>query len=109
MSPVTDLDRVRRLEELAFRGWPALETRDVAGWRLRFSGGYSKRAKSIRALAPGAEFGPETLKTLEGAYRERAMQPVWRLTPLAPTAAGYLLAEPAYRTIERSLVQRAPL
>ena len=42
--------RIRRLEELAFAGWPALESRDVAGWRLRFSGGYTKRANSINAL-----------------------------------------------------------
>jgi N-acetylglutamate synthase len=40
LSP--DLAQVRRLEELAFAGWPALESRDVAGWRLRFSGGYTK-------------------------------------------------------------------
>ena len=50
-----DLDGVRRrLEELAFRGWPALETRDSAGWRLQFAGGYTKRANSINALGPNA-------------------------------------------------------
>jgi N-acetylglutamate synthase len=39
MSLDIDLAEVRRLEELAFRAWPALETRDIAGWRLRLSGG----------------------------------------------------------------------
>ena len=53
LSPSSDLSQVRRLEELAFAGWPALETRDVAGWRLRFSDGYTKRANSINALGPG--------------------------------------------------------
>ena len=50
MSPPVDLAEVRRLEELAFRGWPALESRDLAGWRQRFAGGYTKRANSINAL-----------------------------------------------------------
>jgi len=50
LSSSPDLFHVRRLEELAFAGWPALESRDVAGWRLRFSGGYTKRANSINAL-----------------------------------------------------------
>jgi ribosomal protein S18 acetylase RimI-like enzyme len=109
MSLEIDLDEVRRLEDRAFRGWPALETRDVAGWRLRFAGGYTKRANSISALTPVAETGEATCASLETAYRERGQRPVWRLTPLAPPAIGALLAAPAYATIERSLVQRAAL
>ncbi len=50
MSPPHKVDEVRRLEELAFRGWPALESRDLDGWRLRFSNGYTKRANSINGL-----------------------------------------------------------
>ena len=66
MSLAIDLDGVRRLEELAFRSWPALETRDIAGWRLRFAGGYTKRANSINALRPDA--GAD-LATLQGPKR----------------------------------------
>ena len=109
MSLEIDLAEVRRLEELAFRGWPALETRDVAGWRLRFANGYTKRANSINALSPEARSGAETRLALEAAYRERGMLPVWRLTPLAPLLVKDVLAEPAYRRIERSFVQVAPL
>ena len=109
MSPEIDAGEIRHLEERAFRGWPALETRDVAGWRLRFAGGYTKRANSINSLSQEAECGPETLAGLEVAYRERGLGPVWRLTSLAPAAAKGLLVSPAYRTIERSLVQVAPL
>jgi ribosomal protein S18 acetylase RimI-like enzyme len=109
MSLEFDLDKVRRLEGLAFRGWPALESRDVAGWRLRFAGGYSKRANSINALRKDIQATPEILAALERAYRERGLLPVWRLTALAPPAARGHLVEPAYRTIERSLVQVAPL
>ena len=71
LSSSPDLSQVRRLEELAFAAWPALETRDDAGWRLRFSGGYTKRANSINALGKDAQVDGNTLDGLEAAYRER--------------------------------------
>ena len=109
LSSSSDLSQVRRLEELAFAGWPALETRDVAGWRLRLSGGYTKRANSINALSRDAQVDDGTLNALEAAYKERHQRPVWRLTPLAPPAMAGLLARRGHRPIERSLLQVCPL
>lgn len=109
LSSSIDLSQVRRLEELAFAGWPALESRDVADWRLRLSGGYTKRANSINALGRDAQVDVRTLDGLEAAYRERHQLPVWRLTPLAPPAVSDLLAQRGYRPIERSLLQVCPL
>ena len=109
MSLANDLAGVRRLEELAFRGWPALESRDCAGWRLRFAGGYTKRANSINALGRDAQTDSATLQSLEAAYRERGQPPVWRLSPLAPPVLGDILAARGYRPIERSLLQVCPL
>jgi GNAT superfamily N-acetyltransferase len=109
MSLAVDLSEVRRLEELAFRGWPALEAQDRVGWRLRFAGGYTKRANSINALGPNAQTDLATLQSLEEAYRERRQSPVWRLSPLAPPAIDGILAVRGYRTIERSLLQICPL
>ena len=109
MSSAQNLDEVRRLERLAFAGWPALESRDVAGWRLRFSGGYTKRANSINALGQVAQIDLQTVGSLESAYRERGQLPVWRLSPLAPAAIAGILAARGYRAIERSLVQVCPL
>jgi ribosomal protein S18 acetylase RimI-like enzyme len=109
MSLSIDLADVRRLEELAFRGWPALETRDVAGWRLRFAGAYTKRANSINALGPEARTDLATLQDFEAAYRARGQAPVWRLSPLAPPAMNDILTAPGYRIIERSLLQVCPL
>ena len=109
LSSSSDLSQVRRLEELAFAGWPALETRDVAGWRLRFSGGYTKRANSINALTPDAQIDGGTLDALEAAYKERRQRPAWRLTPLAPPAMADLLARRGHQPIERSLLQVCPL
>lgn len=109
LSSPDDRAAVRRLEELAFAGWPALESRDVAGWRLRFSSGYTKRANSINALVPDAAIDDGVLSELERAYREREQPAIWRLSPLAPPTIDGLLAARGYRTIERSLVQVAPL
>jgi N-acetylglutamate synthase len=109
LSSSSDLSQVRRLEELAFAGWPALESRDVAGWRLRFAGGYTKRANSINALREDIQTDSNTLDALEQAYRERNQRPVWRLTPLAPPAMVDLLAKRGHRPIERSLLQVCPL
>ena len=109
MSLAIDFATVRRLEELAFRGWPALETRDRAGWRLRFADGYTKRANSINALGQNTQTDLSTLQSLEAAYRARNQSPVWRLTPLAPPAMDGILSTRGYRTIERSLLQVCPL
>jgi GNAT superfamily N-acetyltransferase len=106
MSSPQNLDEVRRLEGLAFRGWPALENLDVAGWRLRFSGGYTKRANSINALEDQLS---TDIETVEAPYRVRGLSPAWRLTPLAPPAIADLLAARGYRAIERSLLQVCPL
>jgi ribosomal protein S18 acetylase RimI-like enzyme len=109
MSLPKSLAEVRQLEERAFRGWPALESRDLAGWRLRFSGGYTKRANSINALGPEARCDAEILADLEAPYLARGQRPAWRLTPLAPPAMADLLAERGYPVIERSLLQVCPL
>ena len=99
---------------VAWRSWrfaagPPWRARDVAGWRLRFAGGYTKRANSINALGPDAQTDPATLEGLEAAYRERGQPPVWRLSPLAPPAIDGILAARGYRPIERSLLQVCPL
>lgn len=109
MSLSKSLAQVRRLEETAFRGWPALDSRDLAGWRLRFSGGYTKRANSINALGPDARCDAETIAALEAPYLALGQRPAWRLTPLAPPAMAGLLAERGYPVIERSLLQVCPL
>jgi GNAT superfamily N-acetyltransferase len=108
LSLSSNLSGVRRLEELAFAGWPALESRDVSGWRLRFSGGYTKRANSNNALGSDARIDPKVVDDLESIYRERGQPPIWRLSPLAPAGIADVLAARGYRAIERSLVQVCP-
>lgn len=109
MSLASDRNFVLELEKKAFRAWPALETRDLGGWIQRISGGYTKRANSINALAIDPEFSPAMRTALEQPYRDRGLPPVWRLTPLAPPAVEAALAAEGYRRIDESLVQRCAL
>jgi GNAT superfamily N-acetyltransferase len=101
--------RVLDLEQRSFRAWPALETRNTFGWVQRLSGGYTKRANSINALEPGAQFTSDIQDALERPYRERGQPPIWRLTPLVPSGTDAALAGLGYRRIDESLVQVAPL
>lgn len=100
---------IRSLERRAFRAWPTLETAKIAGWIMRFSGGYTKRANSINALERDVEFNALLKETLEAPYRARGLPPVWRLTPLAPPEVDSALATAGYRRIDDSLVQRGAL
>lgn len=109
MSPVLNLNTVQNLEAKAFQAWPALESRQNAGWLQRLSGGYTKRANSINALAPHAQFSHKMKNELEAPYIERGLPPVWRLSPIAPPAVDQELAAAGYRRIDESLVQRALL
>src|ERR1700743_972006 len=109
MSRTPDLARTSRLEQLLFRAWPALESREAHGWRLRFSGGYTKRANSINALSRESRFTDEVRQELEAAYTDQGLPPVWRLSPLAAPEVEHALAKRGYRLLDESLVQEAPL
>jgi N-acetylglutamate synthase len=99
---LTDSDRIREIEAAGFACWPALETREVAGWLLRFGGGHTKRANSANPLWPGA--APEAvIPAIEAAYRQRGLPPIFRLTPLADIArVDAVLAARSYRLVEPS-------
>jgi GNAT superfamily N-acetyltransferase len=95
---------MRDIEAAGFACWPALETREVAGWLLRFGGGHTKRANSANPLRPGA--APEVLiPEVEMAYRQRGLPPIFRLTPLADVARfDEALAARSYRLVEPSRI-----
>ncbi|MEZ5816224.1 MAG: GNAT family N-acetyltransferase [Hyphomicrobiaceae bacterium] len=101
-------DEVRAVEERAFNAWPALETRLVDGWLLRFSGGYTKRANSINAWAPTRPLA-DVIGHAERLYLDRGLPPIVRLTPLAGDAADTLLASRGYARLDETIVMTAPL
>jgi len=101
-------DIVRAIEERAFNAWPALETRVVQGWLMRFSAGYTKRANSLNAWRPEAPLADILPHALE-LYRGRHLPLVVRLSPLVDPDADNLLEARGFRRIDETIVMTAAL
>ncbi|WP_444544821.1 GNAT family N-acetyltransferase, cg3035/Rv0428c family, partial [Streptomyces albospinus] len=55
---------VRELQEVAARGWPAIETERLGEWTLRASEGFTRRANSVLALGgPGVPLDEALART----------------------------------------------
>jgi ribosomal protein S18 acetylase RimI-like enzyme len=109
-APATtaDLGTVRALEERAFNAWPARQSVLHAGWVLRLSGGFTKRANSVNAVQAGAPFDG-VRAAAEALYARHGLPPVFRISPLAPPAADQELAGAGYTHFDPSLVMTAGL
>ncbi|MBE7638150.1 GNAT family N-acetyltransferase [Sneathiella sp. P13V-1] len=66
---------------------PPLEEVSLDGWRLRFTGGRTRRFNSVNFT--GSKVGSlqlrERLQKVEEFYKERDLQPMFRMTPLCET------------------------
>lgn len=72
---------MRHLEELAANAWPGLHTALVDGWVVRFADGYSRRANSVLPLQAGSRPLGERIGRCEALFRQRGMDPVFKLYP----------------------------
>jgi GNAT superfamily N-acetyltransferase len=71
---------VRELVEVAARGWPAVETARLGGWRLRASGGFTGRANSVLPLGdPGTDLDT-ALDRVVRWYGERGLPALLQIT-----------------------------
>lgn len=96
---------IRRLEELAMRAWPALETVESDGWVLRFSEGYTRRANSVHPLEPGGCRLADKMGEAEELYAERGLPTIFKLTPASlPETLDEALAARGYAVEARTLV-----
>ncbi|MEU9110385.1 GNAT family N-acetyltransferase [Streptomyces sp. NPDC048483] len=66
----------RELQEVAARGWPAVETKRLGEWTLRASGGFTRRANSVLPLGdPGLPLDA-ALERVTHWYGERGLPAV---------------------------------
>lgn len=100
---------LQALEERALNAWPAPQTHLLAGWALRFAGGYTKRANSANALHAGAAPVQAILPEVEALYARHGLPPLFRLSPLAPTESDAALAAAGYRRLDPTLVLTRPV
>ncbi|CAN7409633.1 GNAT family N-acetyltransferase [Acidovorax sp. LjRoot118] len=102
-STPVDPETIRALEERAFNAWPARQSVLHGGWVFRLSGGFTKRANSVNALASNASFSG-VRAAAEALYARHGLPPVFRISPLAPAAADQELADAGYTYFDPSLV-----
>lgn len=103
-----DLATVRALEERAFNAWPSLQTVLADGWVMRFAAGYTKRANSVNAWAPGCDIAA-ILAVAAPLYARAGLPLIVRLTPLTGPTADAELGAKGFCAIDETLVMTAPL
>ena len=90
------------------RAWPAAHEEALGGWRLRFTGGVTRRANSVLPHGPA----PPDVAYVEAAYAERDLDSRFLVSPAAsPPEMDVILAERGYAAEAPTLVQtvRLPL
>jgi ribosomal protein S18 acetylase RimI-like enzyme len=104
VEPRVDPAAVRAMEERGFNAWPAPRSVLLAGWSLRFAGGYTRRANSMNAVAPTSEAFADVLAAAMQVFARENLPAVVRLTPLAGREPERALARAGWRSSEESLV-----
>ncbi|GAB3575681.1 hypothetical protein GCM10027406_07600 [Leifsonia lichenia] len=86
------------LDDLADRGWPALEREQLGPWTLRFADGVTNRANSV---LPSGQVDAVALPALVGsaeqAYRRRGLPAVFQVSPATDAALPAELGARGYR------------
>ncbi|MBG6085727.1 GNAT family N-acetyltransferase [Zhihengliuella flava] len=86
-------------------GWPAVERGEIAGWRLRFSGGVTQRANSVLPLQAPADVHA-AITEVEERHSARWIRPAFQLNEAAqPSDLDHILAERGYGVGSPTLVQ----
>lgn len=105
------LEEVSALESAAFASWPAIDGEENhLGWRLRYGGGYTKRANSANSSAGAVALSDEQIAGIEQRYRRRGLPPIFRLvSATAPAGTDDTLERRGYQHVDRSLVMSLSL
>lgn len=106
-----DFSRIRRLEAVSFRSFPATNTSFDGTWAIRLTAGHpAKRLNSINPLDPDDCLRLEERIELAKRRFESFGRPLlFRLTPLAPPPLVALLNAAGWQPHEESLVMEADL
>lgn len=105
----TILAQIQQLETFAANAWPAAEIVNVAGWRLRFADGVTRRANSVWPNAATGELPvAEKVAAVETFYRDRALPARYQMSPAAqPGDLDDYLAARGYAAVAHTAVQAA--
>jgi len=96
------------VDELLADAWPAVETELVGRWRMRWSGGVTRRANSVLAV-DGAGAIEERIARVDAFYAAHNVPPRYLVSSAAaPPGLSALLSRRGYRSIAPTFVQCAP-
>jgi ribosomal protein S18 acetylase RimI-like enzyme len=104
-------ETIRLIERLAFRAWPAAETGECDGWRLRFAYGVTHRANSVWPNGFGIVLSlQEKIAAAEAFYLERKRPAIFQLCPASePAQLDAVLQARGYSRTRETTVQIAPV
>lgn len=107
-SELAETAPIVQIETLAARAWPATETVELDGWRLRHTAGVTKRANSVWPNGSPSTNDALAAKvdTVERFYAARNLPARYQICPVAqPAELDHHLAEQGYRAVSRTAVQ----
>ncbi len=104
------LERIRLVEELASRAWPALRVEPLSGWRLRFNHGVTRRTNSVWPNDLEGDLDLDgRLDRVRAFYARHALPARFHISPAAlPVDLDLRLAERGFALEEPTWVETAP-
>jgi GNAT superfamily N-acetyltransferase len=105
------LPRVRRLEAMGFRAWPAASARYDGSWLVRMTPGHpSRRLNAINPLDPhDSSDMAGRLARASGAFRAAGLTPTVRQTPLTPPDLIRHLDDAHWISVSETIVMTADI
>jgi ribosomal protein S18 acetylase RimI-like enzyme len=94
------------LDQLAANAWPAQVQQACEGWRLRASGGVTRRANSVLTNGPVPTYA-HWLEYVEKFYARRGLPPRFQISDASPEGLDEFLETQGYRAEAHSMVQTA--
>jgi N-acetylglutamate synthase len=110
MSTPYSSDDIVQMELAAARAWPAARSVDVDGWRVRLSGGGTRRANSVLPLAYTGRDLTRAITAVEAHYRAQNTRCYFQVTSIAaPSTLDTELARRGYTYEEPCVLMAKPL
>ncbi|MCR8659673.1 GNAT family N-acetyltransferase [Paenibacillus endoradicis] len=103
------ISQLEHIEALSLNHWPALQTKEIDGWKLRTANGFTKRANCVSTLLGSNENIIEKIARCEQYYDAIEQPTIFKLTPFSEPSLDGLLDQLNYIKQDVSLVMTMPL
>ena len=101
MNLPTTTDTFRFLDELAANAWPAQVQQGLESWRLRATGGVTRRATSVFTSGPMPTY-QDWLPFIEDFYESRGLPPRFQMSDGSPAELDAFLKSRGYEAEAQS-------